>query len=728
MLPLLASAQQEHYVLEEIVITATKRSQSLQDTALSVAAVDSETIDKRGLVGMDDYLRTLPGLNSLDRGAGRNTIIIRGVSTSPQATELPTPTGIYYGETPLTDFGSFGGGNPDIKLVDIDRVEILRGPQGTLYGDGSLGGTVRIIPKAPELNSLHGNVAATYSNTEEKGGDNTMAQGTLNLPLIEDRLALRATAYQYDNSGTYENIAASDPVKSTSLGATLGAVLVDEEDIGSDKYTGGRVSLLWQASDDLSVKASYFTQDIEQDGLPEESLRLKPFQQARFGTSLGSESLEQDINVTNLEVLYELTWGDLFASSSWVDTESLQDRDVGVFFAVPLGGDTPIALEDRQGNDAFIQELRFTSNFDGAFQMLVGAFYQDIDITTTQFAAWAGDPDSDIFGGATLFTSHTEAGLQQQALFGEFSYELSEQLKATFGWRYFDYERDETRITDGVFNGNVRIVSNPENQEDDTTLKLNISYTTDNDQLYYVQVQEGFRLGRPHIAVPSTCDVDNDGLVDSLDTPIPDVIDSDTLISYELGSKFTLMEGRLELRSAAYYISWDDIPVSRNPPCAFLITENAGEAEIKGAEIEGTFLLSSHWIFTFGTAYTDAALAEDTPGLGSSGDTLPGTPGFTVNMGSEYGFNLATYDAYIRADWAYVDEYYNNLKEQGPAAGDYHQLDASFGVTIEQLDLKLFVNNVTGSDELLWIDTQVGDGRVQRQRPRTLGINMRYNF
>ena len=185
-------------------MTASKRGDvNLQDTAMSISVASEDMIAKTGMVGMDDFLRTLPSTNFLDRGAGRNGIIIRGVTASPQT---DATVGVYVGETPLTGLGSASpgsGGNPDLKYVDMQRIEVLRGPQGTLYGDGSIAGTVRAIPNRPDLYAFSGEITGSYSSTAMTGRRQHNVAGVLNLPCVEDTFALRVVAYDYDNSGYY---------------------------------------------------------------------------------------------------------------------------------------------------------------------------------------------------------------------------------------------------------------------------------------------------------------------------------------------------------------------------------------------------------------------------------------------------------------------------------------------------------------------------------------------
>jgi len=243
------SAEGNSLALEEIVVTATKRGDAnLQEIAMSISVASEDMIAKQGLVGMDDFLRSTPSTNFLDRGAGRNGIIIRGVTASPQS---DATVGVYIDETPLTGLGSASpgsGGNPDLKYVDMERIEVLRGPQGTLYGDGSIAGTVRVIPNAPNLSALSGEIAGNFSSTADEGGDNTMLRGVLNIPVVKDTFAIRVVAYDYDNSGYYKSVAGSNADKQIWADA-FGGVITDKDDVGSDEYTGGRVSALWQVSD-----------------------------------------------------------------------------------------------------------------------------------------------------------------------------------------------------------------------------------------------------------------------------------------------------------------------------------------------------------------------------------------------------------------------------------------------------------------------------------------------
>ena len=724
------SADSKAPALEEVIVTASKRGDvNLQDTPMSISVASEDMIAKTGMVGMDDYLRTLPSTNYLDRGAGRNSIIVRGVTASPQD---DVTVGVYIGETPVTGLGSYRGGNPDLKYVDMQRVEVLRGPQGTLYGDGSIAGTVRAIPNGPDLSAFTGEITGSYSSTDDAGDDNTMLRGVFNIPVVEDTLAVRVVAYDYDNSGYYESVSGSNADKQMWAEA-FGGVATDKDDVGSSEYTGGRISALWQVTDNFDASLTYITQDIEQSGIPESFMALGGTRRAPFQKLDGSdEALGIDLDVTNLEMNWDLGAIILTSSTSMAETDTLEDRDIGLFFgpAIDPGiADMPLFLTDSGGVESFTQELRLSTRLDGRWQFLVGAFYQDQERELHQYLAFEGDPALDPFEGALYFETLVEEDLEQLAFFGEVSFDLTDRLTAVAGIRHYDYDQTSAEAADGLFNGGYSETA-LENDDSGETYKFSLTYLANETATYYGVFSQGFRLGGPHPSVPSDiCDIDGDGLADGVGAPIPETIDSDELDSFELGAKFALADGRATLNVSAFQIEWEGIPVAQTADCGFGVTLNAGEAESTGVEAEGQVLLSDTWSVNYGISYVQAELTEDAPGLGSSGDRLPGAPEFQASLGVQADFDVAGRPMFARADIAYVGEYYNNLKEEGPSAGDFTTVNLRIGADItDHISVDAFAHNLTNEDGLTWIETEIGDGRANYIRPRTIGIEVRALF
>ena len=705
-------------VIEEVIVSASKRGDvSVMDIPASISVASGDLISKRGMVGMDDFLRSLPSTNFLDRGAGRNGIIMRGVTASPQD---DIAVGVYIDETPVAGMGSLGGGNPDLKYVDMQRIEVLRGPQGTLYGDGSIAGTVRVIPNAPDLSGFSAEIAGSASSTADLGGQNTMLRGVLNLPVVEDKFAIRVVGYDYDNSGYYKNIAGDNADKATWADAFGG--IVTSRRAGDDRYTGGRITALWQVSEDFDVTLSHMTQDIDQSGIPESMLALGGKNRAPFQRQDGSgETLTIDLDVTNLKMNLDMGSYELFSSTSIAESKTLQDRDLGAYFGPMLEvDDMPIYLADSAVAEQFTQELRLNTRLDGPLQFLVGAFYQDYKRTANQKMTFEGTPELDPFEGALLFESTFGDNLKQLAFFGEASFDLTDQLTAVAGVRHYSYDKESPDENDGVFNGGYT-EGFVENDDSGQTYKLSLNYRPDETTSFYGTFAQGFRLGGPQNEFPSTlCDT----------TGIPDKIASDELDSFEVGAKFAFADGRATLNVSAFQVDWTGIPVKVILDCDFEAFVNAGEAQSKGVEVDGQLLLADAWRIDYGMSYTQAELTADSAPLNAqSGDRLPGSPEFSASLGLQADFSMAGRPMFARADIAHIGEYYNNLQQSGSAAGDFTTVNLSLGAEInDSVSVDLFARNLTNKEGLTWIETELGDGRANYIRPRTIGIELRARF
>ena len=723
----LAQAIDDSTTLEEVIVTAQKRgAESLQDVAMSAAVVSSELIDTKQLVGMDDYLRTIPSVNFQEYGAGRSTIIIRGVTADPQLGS--ETTGVYINEVPLGGMGDFGTSNPELKLVDVNRIEILRGPQGTLYGSGSVGGTVRIITEQPRLDEFGGSIAGSWSYTDGPGSDNYNGQGIVNIPLKEDVLAIRAVAYYFDNSGYYENIGAGDPVKAASAEAT-GGLLLKQDNVGSSTYSGGRVSALWAPTDTLSFNLMYLGQKVEQEGNAFGDLDIGKFEQTRYSrySNGRGEFNEDDLSVLNLLVDYDLGPVGMVSSTSWNDYANTEDWDVGQFWVFFYEDDAPIYLRSKTDTDSFVQELRFTSQWDHPVNFLVGGYYEEQELLFSQLLEWEGDPYFDPVEGATLVDTRYNYKAEQLAFFGELSWNINDAITITGGMRHFEYKKSLAGAGDGIFTGGP-FEESASVKEDDNTYKLNVSYQPNQDSLWYAQWSQGFRLGDPYPPGPDFCDADGDGLIDGIGLPEQDQLESDTLDAYEIGSKLSFMDNRIDVRAAVFYNKWSKIPITLIGDCGFSFLFNAGNAMTTGLELEGSARLSEHWQLDFSASYLKGQLTSDAPGLGLDGDRLPGSPKYNATLGVQYDFLINNHNGFLRADLARVGGYYNNLQESGPEAGDYTTINLASGLRLGEWDVQVFIHNLTNSSAATWIIPFPEYPSAFRLRPRTAGISFRYSL
>ena len=499
-------------------------------------------------------------------------------------------------------------------------------------------------------------------------------------------------------------------------------VVVTSGEAGDDQYTGGRITAFWQVSDDFDVTFSHMTQDIEQSGIPESMLALEGKSRTPFQRRDGSgESLKIDLDVTSLKMNLDMGSYELFSSTSKAETKTLQDRDLGAYFGPMLGvDDMPIYLADSAHAEQFTQELRLNTRLDGPWQFLVGAFYQDYERTAGQKMTFEGAPALDLFEGALLFQSTFGDNLKQLAFFGEASFDLTEQLTAVAGVRHYDYEKDSPDENDGLFNGGYS-AGFVESDDTGQTYKLSLNYRHDDTTSFYGTFSQGVRLGGPHPEIPSDiCDT----------TGVPDQIDSDELDSFEVGGKFAFADGRATLNVAAFQVNWTGIPVKRILDCGFETIANAGEAESRGLEVDGQLLLADELRLDYGLSYTDAELTEDSAALNAkSGDRLPGSPEFSASLGIQADFSMAGRPMFVRADIAHVGDYYNNMQQSGLAAGDFTTINLSLGAEInDSVSVDVFARNLTDKEGLTWVETELGDGRANYIRPRTIGIEVRARF
>lgn len=726
--------------VEEIIVTATKRQERAQDIPISIAVINTQEIERRGVIGMEDYLRSIPGVTEIDSGPLSNAIIIRGITTSPEFENFTSGStvGTYFDETPITGAAGIQTGGIDVRPVDIERIEVLRGPQGTTFGSASLGGTLRIIPVKPKLEELSARLAASYSDTSGFGSENSMLQGVLNIPVVAGALALRAVGYRYDESGFYRNVAGTDPetimlAESFGLGDFVRGHVQD--DVGQIVTSGGRMAALWQPTDKLDLSMNFLTQKIEQDGQPlttlgkHEQARFPVAPQARVRGEVG-EINDTDIDLMNLVLNYDLGWAVLTTVGSWIDGGAASAFTGNAQFGLP-------SQSNESDFGSVTAEARLASRLGGRFQFLGGVFYEDVENDYFQTFDWPGASQANPFGTNPQASSARVRDLEQRAAFGEVSYELTDQVTATVGGRYFKYDKNEGSLDEGGLFGvplGAGIAQVLDSDQDGSSLKASLSYKPRQDWLLYASWAEGFRLGRTDPGLPSgLCDADSDGFADDTGISIESTrtIKPDFLENYEIGTKLAFFERRLMVDAAVYRIEWQGLPtlttLGGTSPCAeFDFTSNVGAATSTGVEFQGSVMVLKGLRLDFGAGYTKAELSKDAPALGvEDGARLPGSPEVNANLSAQYDFELAGYTAFVRADSFYAGEFFGDLLETPDTrAGDYVKVDARTGVAISNLSVELFVRNLTNEDAYTWRSSFGG----YRLRPRTVGVQLGYRF
>ncbi len=732
--------------IEEVVVTATKRSENIQDVPLSIGVVTAEDIDRRGLVNAEDYLRGMPGVNQMDaQGYGGQAIIIRGLATDTWLQNFfsgPT-TATYFGETPTTTSAGMTGSNVDIKLVDIERVEVLRGPQGTAFGSSSMGGAVRTVPVAPKTDRFEGKVGAGYSQTSGNGGDNYTFQAAGNIPLIADKLAIRATAYVFSDSGYYKNRAGSNAAflaRTAQFGAQ--ALALDEDEVGATYTKGGRIAALFQATEKLRFTASYLSQKSETDGYPvatsgtyeQTAFRVAP-EHYRRGETGGV--YDTKIDIANGVAEYDLGWGDLLATYSHIKSGT----DNVIAWSAELSYPWPISAAYTNPHRENNGEIRLATKLGGQWDFLVGVYGEKIDDTLDlPDVLWSGDPATNFYnpGSRVVGGQLVKRNVEQRAAFGEVSWRFLPGFTLTGGARAYRYDRGIEAFGFGAFR--YDLVRN-ESTSSGETYRANLSYKVGETGLVYAGWSQGFRIGVPQRGLPSgVCDTDNDGVVDGTNITIASTraLNSDSVDNYELGGKFNWFDRRVTVDATLFRMEWEGLPINARAGSTicqgFGYLTNAGAALSEGFELQANFQLSKSVRLDAGGSWVRARLTQDVPLQGfKDGDRLPGSPQVNGTVGLQYGFNVAGHEAYVRTDAIYVGDFYGDILQTPTLkAGDYVKVDAAARVSFGNLSVDLFVRNLTDEDEYtrraIAPVSFSPDTFGYRPRPRTIGMQFIYDF
>lgn len=725
----------------DIVVTATRREARLEDVPLSLEVMTASDISGRGASSGEDFLRGVPAVNQIE-GPFNQSIVIRGIEASPDSQNFSVGTTVatYFGEVPLTNSaGLTGNTSLDARLVDIERVEILRGPQGTAFGNSSLGGAIRTIPVAPRTDRIEGKVVANVSVTEREGEGNYMGQGVLNIPLVEDRIAVRGSTYYFKDSGFYTNVAASNP-DAQAAAATIGAQgrLIDIKDIGDARIWGGRIAALIQPSDPLKVTLTYLNQQSRTDGFP--IATLPGYQQGTIPVlsehvNRGQQggSTDSRLEVLNGVLEYNLGKANVVASYSHVNSGSTQS----FVFVLPayVGGVSQFSSGKHKED---VGEIRLVTNLGGPIDGIVGVYKEKLrDIGEFDYG-FGGDPAlNPLVPGARFNGIYlAKRKLKQTAVFGELSWKILPDLTLTGGARRYKYDRtSQTDLNGPLFGGSS---STPRDLDaTGTSYRVNLSYKPNARSIIYAGWSQGFRLGSSQLGLAAgACDTNNDGIVDGTSGITIDETtrtDSDSVNNYEVGGRASLLRNHVRVSGALFRIDWKNIPIRLIAQCGFSYIANAGSARSEGAEFQLDASLTDAWQVSAGFSLINARLTEDVPSIGAtSGTKLPGSPSVNANLGLEYRFEAAQKPVAVRADAIYVGPFYGNLSRLSDTkAGDYVKLDLSARVTLsEQLTASAFVKNVFNTDSFTFRGINDGGGAFygQRLRPRTTGFQLGYDF
>jgi iron complex outermembrane recepter protein len=711
--------------LPDIVVTARKTTERLQDTPVSVAVITAEAIEKTGATTLEDLGRETPGLTIVSAAPGQNAITLRGLSGN-------NTVGFYLDDTPL----SIGIGNAvqptnfdmDPALFDLNRVEVLRGPQGSLYGASSFGGTVRYITNQPNLTEEHVTAKVIASDTDG-GGANEELDALINQPLIPGLLAVRAMVFDRSNSG-YIDQYPTDP--NNYLAVLPGPV---DRDINTEQTFGGRVAIEAKPTDEFSVILAAYYQHMD---------LAAPF---TFDAPPGSftdpiqSRLAREPSTDRVQ-LYTLTLQDdvhpvhLISSTSYMDRYvfNAEDDSKDLSFFYPQGAVYPSTLYAEAGNHNFVEEMR-ASGEGGPVHGVIGLFYAHAVAFGT--LNWPTPPQYEAaFASEPVYYNWNDFVDVQKAAFGELNIDLAPGLQATLGDRLYQQSQRYTVYINGVFNGGVETPASSHTSEArGTNPKYGLSYHVTPDILTYSTVAKGYREGGPLYPFPSTCAADLAAL--GLSTP-PTAYKPDAIWNYELGTKTEWLEHRLTMNGALYYIDWTDIQQNITlPTCGFDFVGNFGRASSKGSEFEMNYDPTRALKLTLSFSYNEARLTSTVRGAaGQAGQTLEYAPRWMAATSAEYTRAIAADTfAYLRGDFnstSHEDTSYNSQSIYYNSAG-YSLLNLRLGVRHLAWTGGLFVTNAL--DKHAETELPLSNGvdlptqrRIALNRPRTIGLDIRCDY
>jgi iron complex outermembrane receptor protein len=726
--------------LEEITVTANKLNvQKVLDVPGAIQAISGDALQRSGSVGIMDIAGQIPGLAIQDLGPGDKKYVIRGINSTGAAT-----SGIYYGEAVISGSNADDGGGfeSDIRLYDLDHVEVLRGPQGTLYGASSMSGTIRFIPKAPDLVNFGGYATVEGSQTAHASG-NYNVNGEVNLPISEGVLALRMVGWKLHDSGYINQIRVG----------TLGLL----EGVNNDNVAGGRVMLRYQPLENLTVDANFTTQTETSDG----SSRYTPAGVTAFhggpilpvqgcdlcNTDVTQSPWSDNLKVFGLTVTYDTGAGTVTGTTNQFNRKTnftFDSTPILVSFNVPVPAET-LEPRTRKVNSS---EIRYASALDFPVNFVVGGYREHetqdliVDVIATNNQGLPNGPFSSANSddalsfpgvGNTFFGRTDHRSTTQYAGFGEATWKITPAWTAVAGIRYFTETLEGVQVQTHPFGGfppGPTLVPLPDPTEtfNKVTWKGNISYKFSDSLLGYGTVSTGFRSGGLN-AVSQPFE------------PIPAAYAPDSLINFEVGIKGRLFEGALDYQLDAYFIRWSNMQIQQTTPdAAFVYQGNAGQAKVKGVEFEFEAHPIQYLTASFAGSYQDAYLAEGAdptqkklnPTLGVTGDSIPNVPKVQLNVGLDYdrpiGNNLT---GILAVDVTYRDAV-NAYFASNPfnlTLAPYTLVNLRAGVSTGPWRVIAFARNLTDKRaQVSAINSTQDPSALLTVRPRTIGIQVTRTF
>lgn len=694
----------------QIVVTASKRSERLLDAPQSVTAISAADLSRLNALQFRDFANSVPALTFSTAGPGQTQLTLRGVTAG---NDIGPTVGIYVDDVPFGSSSAFANASSlalDAGLFDMERIEVLRGPQGTLYGASTMGGLLKYVTILPDTENFNGSANASLSDTS-RGGISYSGAAGLNIPIVTSKAGLRASGYYSHDGGFIDNVEAG------------------KDDVNRSRVYGGRADLLLTPTEDLTIRLSGFLQNIHRRGGASADFTLagEPIDGSLDQRRLVDEPFDQRFRLASGTITYDLGPASLTSISSYQSIRNSYRQDGSALYVPTLASFglpfQAVAVDQRRTTKKFTQEVRLASDGAKLLDWMIGGFYTHEKSGNAQVIV--PYEDEGVVSPISLADVSIPSTYEEIAAFGNLTLHVTDRFDLSGGLRWAENRQKFEQIGSGLLIGSTPQVRS---RDDVVTYLANARYKFSPNTTAYVRFATGYRPGGPNYVV-------NDPITGN---PLaPAFFASDSLDSYEAGFKAETTDRTFGIDLSAYHIDWKDIQVTTAAGGVSVIA-NAGGAKITGGELALTARPSPQLTVTGAFAYQHARLSEDSLDLGAiRGDRLPNVPRYTATLNADYRVPA---DAKLRprlgATLRFVSDrsasFDGNLGVPQYELPDYVAIDLRAGLDLGRFEVQLFARNITDERAQLSAATVLssagGPAQVTMMQPRTVGVSFTSHF
>jgi outer membrane receptor protein involved in Fe transport len=706
------AAKPDNGGIQVVEVTAQKRKENARDVSTSISVVGSEQLEDRHVTSLVDIAGSLPGVQ-IDSGGtpGQTSISMRGISSL----DVGSVVGTYIDDAPLGSSSSFAVASRfqlDLMPYDIERIEVLRGPQGTLYGASAMGGLIKYVLKDPDLYDLSGAVGGGVSRISGSSGTGWDDRAQINVPLVKGKLAFSVSASENRTPGYIDNVVSG------------------QDDINKVMQKSGRFALSWKPTNDFSVKLSALHQATDADDLG--TILLDASQRPIYGDLKTGSQMAQPfythVNFYSSTINWYTHGVDVTSATSFSRTHTGSVVDDSAYYG-PLYPEFGFP-EGKSGSylgldlKKFTQELRVASLPGSQLEWLAGAFFTHESSANHQRLTATANDGTPLPVLDPLLAVNEPSGYREGALFGDLTWKFNDRLDLTGGLRYARNWQSNSFFVSGIGASQEGLSdSQSHSAEAVTTWMVSPRWRIDENDMLYLRAAKGYRPGSPNLALPG----------------VPPIVDSDTLVNYEAGWKALLLGKTLSVDAAVYHIDWKRIQLNNSTPSGVAYLANGGTAQSDGMELSLAWSPIHSLRLGLGTAWTDARLTQDAPTLGGkSGDPMPGVPHWNASTSADYYFSLpAAWMGHAGMDYRYTGKRNSSFESAtyNWREGGYGVVGLNFDVSRDIWTLRAYAKNLTNQHPQQHIgyllNAATGDvANLQSTvlQPRTIGLELDAQF